>query len=403
MLHEYDIYVAGYFISNLDLDPTEDIALVETTTTEAEMFLMKISQCGPIYATVEVSACEAYDVPGSDELWSVSGTYHRQLISGQGCDSLLTIQLTIVEPSSGSETVSICDQFVSPSGQIWDTSGIYQETLTNSVGCDSIVTYDLTILTPSELLIEVDACNSFTAPDGHPTLTHTGTFQEQYINAAGCDSIVTYDVTITDDETYEYSVSTCEPYTTPDGLHTWTQSGNYMYTIPTIAGCDSTITVNATITSLDLSVTDNGQSLVSNQASAGYQWIDCGTGLPVDGATGQTFSPLISGSYAAVVEANGCLDTTSCFTITLVGIHDDAFTPIKVYPNPARDRMHIDLGKWFQEITIKVIDAYGRVVFVRKFSAVQKLVIEPALLPGVYSVCVNADQQVRVLKVVVQW
>ena len=38
----------------------------------------------------------------------------------------------------------------------------------------------------------------------------------------------------------------------------------------------------------------------------------------------------------------------------------------------------------------------------RKFSAMQKLLIDPGLLPGVYSISVNADHQVSVFKVVVQ-
>ncbi len=64
--------------------------------------------------------------------------------------------------------------------------------------------------------------------------------------------------------------------------------------------------------------------------------------------------------------------------------------------------MHVDMGKVYQEVGIEVIDAYGRVVFVSNFSAVQKLSLDHRLLPGVYSVYINADQQVRVLKVVVQ-
>ena len=403
VLQGADIFITGYFHSSLDLDPTLDIELIQAPNIEAEMFLMKIAQCGPVYNTINVTECEAYHVPDSDEVWIVSGIYHRLLISSQGCDSLLTVNLTILPPTAGSETVSACNEFISATGMVWTTSGVYQETLTNVLGCDSLVTYDLTILPSSALVINVEACNEFISPDGDPTLTSSGTFQEAFMNVAGCDSIVTYNVTIAHDAAYEYAVSACNLYTTPDGMHTWTQSGTYTYILPAAAGCDSTIIVNVTIISLDDTVMELGQSLKAHQENATYQWFDCNSGLPVVGATEQEFYPVISGTYGVIVEAGDCIDTSACYTVILVGTQEDVVNSIgKIYPNPANDHIQIDLVKECHEIVVGIIDVYGRMVSTQEFSDKRNVTMAIELVPGVYAFMVKADGKDGVVKVVVE-
>jgi ELWxxDGT repeat protein len=48
--------------------------------------------------------------------------------------------------TSSSISPSACDSFISPDGSILTTSGIYYDTLNNSNGCDSIITINLTVI-----------------------------------------------------------------------------------------------------------------------------------------------------------------------------------------------------------------------------------------------------------------
>lgn len=53
-----------------------------------------------------------------------------------------------------------------------------------------------------------------------------------------------------------------------------------------------------------------------------YQWLDCATGLPI-GQTTQTATNLCPGDYQAeVTDANGCVDITSCITLSPVPVLD---------------------------------------------------------------------------------
>lgn len=92
----------------------------------------------------------------------------------------------------------------------------------------------------------VETCSTYTVPSGNATYTVTGTYQDTIPNAAGCDSILSIDLTILNSN-ISYSVEVCESYTVPSGDETYTESGIYMDTIPNTVGCDSILTIDLTV------------------------------------------------------------------------------------------------------------------------------------------------------------
>src|SRR5690349_22903005 len=56
------------------------------------------------------------------------------------------------------------------------------------------------------------------------------------------------------------------------------------------------------------------------------------------GATSQSYTVLANGSYAVIISQNGCVDTSSCYAITSVGMHENNFSSeIQISPNPVID------------------------------------------------------------------
>jgi hypothetical protein len=55
------------------------------------------------------------------------------------------LNLIILNPSSDTLNISECYSYTSSSGNTWTSSGIYFDTLTNAAGCDSVITFNLTI------------------------------------------------------------------------------------------------------------------------------------------------------------------------------------------------------------------------------------------------------------------
>lgn len=87
-------------------------------------------------------------------------------------------------------------------GNTYTSSGNYQHVLpnANSVGCDSTINLALTINNPASTSLTQTACTSYTF--GTQTLTASGTYVDSLSTVAGCDSIVTLNLTIVTSLTY---------------------------------------------------------------------------------------------------------------------------------------------------------------------------------------------------------
>src|SRR5690606_3464888 len=132
-------------------------------------------------------------------------------------------------------------------------------------------------------------------------------------NANGCDSVVTLNLTILQSSASTDVVSVCQSYTWIDGVTYESSNNSATHILPNAAGCDSVITLDLTLTTIDRSVTISGATLSANQAGGNYQWIDCNNGnAPIGGANGQSYAPTENVTYAVVITIDNCSDTSEC-------------------------------------------------------------------------------------------
>ncbi|MBK9190084.1 MAG: hypothetical protein IPM77_00560 [Crocinitomicaceae bacterium] len=64
------------------------------------------------------------------------------------------------------------------------------------------------------------------------------------------------------------SVNACNEYVSPSGNFTWTTDGSYNDVIPNSAGCDSLLTINLTINTVDATAGQSGLTLSANNSGA---------------------------------------------------------------------------------------------------------------------------------------
>ncbi len=124
--------------------------------------------------------------------------------------------------------------------------------------------------------------------------------------------------------------------------------------------CDTIIQTTLTLIVVDTSVTMNGETLTANAADASYQWLDCSTWLPVEGATSQSFTPVETGFYAVEVTQQNCADTSSCYFVDLTGLNDFAEVEhFHIYPNPAGHKLFIESEDFNGLMEISITDMMG--------------------------------------------
>ena len=229
------------------------------------------------------SICEGESYNFYGQNLTTAGTYTHNMQTVSGCDSILTLSLTvnalptptitgntsICQGSSTTLTASGADSYTWSTGDNTATVtinafGIYTVTGTSAEGCSN--TADVIVLVSPLPVItitgETDFCSgestTLTANGGETylwndgttsaefTVNVAGTYQVIGYNAAGCYSMGSITVNQWPSVTSEFTVTTGEDCYEWNG-QAYCQSGNYTQTLQTIHGCDSIVTLHLNI------------------------------------------------------------------------------------------------------------------------------------------------------------
>ena len=116
-----------------------------------------------------------------------------------------------------------------------------------------------------------------------------------------------------------------------------TTSTTYTVTGTDANSCSNTATQLVTVNTVNVATTTSGVTITASATASTYQWINCPSGSTIAGATNQSFTATVSGSYAVVVTTGSCSDTSACVAVTVstIGINEySQNNALEVYPNP---------------------------------------------------------------------
>lgn len=118
----------------------------------------------PSYAYANVSVCSNY-LPYSwnGNLYYSAGNYIDTLVNAAGCDSFVMLQLTVKPVTTSTTNTTICSWNLPYvwNGQSYNAPGTYSMTFVNSVGCDSVATLNLSILPAPSASFSFNFIDSF--------------------------------------------------------------------------------------------------------------------------------------------------------------------------------------------------------------------------------------------------
>lgn len=219
-----------------------------------DVFLAANGCDSSIYTTVTViepvtfsqtfTICQGSSIAVGTSTYSASGIYTDILVAANGCDSTVITTLFAVSSLTSNQSTTICQGDVYLFGAIsLTTSGTYMNTLIAVGGCDSIVTLFLTVSPVDTSNVFVSICAGQTYTFAAVVLSVSGTYLNALTSTNGCDSISRLFLTVNPMINTSYSATICAGESYIFGTQTLSASGTYSNIFQTVQGCDSTVTI----------------------------------------------------------------------------------------------------------------------------------------------------------------
>ena len=271
------------------------------------------------------------------------------LQDANGCDSTVIMTLTVNPTYNITETQSVCQSELpyTWNGVVFNAAGSQILNLQTVNGCDSVVTMTLTVNPTYAVSDTRSVCPSELPYTWNGVTFNAAGAQSVTLQADnGCDSVVTMILTVNQTHVTNDSRTICQselPYTWNEVV--FSAAGVQTTTLQDMNGCDSTV-----IMTLVVNPTVNTEFTVETEDSC-YTW------------NSETYC--VSGDYVQTLTAdNGCDSVVTLHLTLRVGIDDHHLAAsMKVYPNPTTGVLNIQVTNFGAPVSeFHVYDAYGKLV-----------------------------------------
>ena len=355
---------------------------------------------------------------------SEAGTYTQNLQTVNGCDSIVTLNLTISNVVNNDITAAICEGSVyTENGFNASEAGIYTQNLQTTNGCDSIVTLTLSVNPVENTNLSAAICEGSVYTENGFNASEAGTHTLNLQTINGCDSIVTLTLTVNPVANTTLSAAICEGSTYTENGFNESETGTYTQNLQTVNGCDSIVTLNLTVSTVinnditaaicegstytenGFNVSEPGSYTQNLQSVNGCDSVVTLTltvnptyNITIDANIneGETyeengFSESEAGTYVHTLQAeNGC-DSVITLNLTVnSSLNDIVASAIEVslYPNPANAYTTLKVEGLKEQTPVYLFDIQGRKLKEYVLNAAQQtLRIDVSDLPkGVYTI-----------------
>ncbi|MDR1006396.1 MAG: gliding motility-associated C-terminal domain-containing protein [Bacteroidales bacterium] len=258
----------GFYLYDVSIQ--DDFGCIWDTTLRVQIFQSYDT-------TINATICSgSYNGFGFSE--DTSGVYIHTFENANGCDSTLTLNLQIGNHDDTIINAEICN------GQTYDSNGFnetsagrYEHFLQTEFGCDSTVTLILAVNNPYDHIIYDTICSGAPYDRFGFNVDTSGTYVQNLMTSKGCDSVITLHLYVKPSYDIRLNETICKGETYSQYGFSADSSGQYVQSLSTIMGCDSTITLNLAVqerfdTTIDAAVCE-GETYSSN----GFYVHDSGT------------------------------------------------------------------------------------------------------------------------------
>lgn len=421
------LFVPGFIGGVTDFDPDTSVITTMNFNGITDVFFAKYSLCDSVATLNTISGdsiiCEGdtiffmvdslvscencrwtfpsgsllIDSTGADVLFVAGGqSGFVEVYKANTCIESDTVRIWLTIKSRPllfvSDSLCIGSTYIFPDGTLGSTDTIQTSYLTTVLGCDSIIVTNLKMTQPVLVSNSTAICNGSAYMFNGMNYSVSGIYSYTISTPGFCDTTHMLNLTVLPPNLTLQNSALCGGDTLWVGSVPHTSTGIYIDTLLSALTCDSIVISNVNFTVIDTSVIVVGNLYTSNQSNAFYQWYECGTILaPVPNATNPSFVAPVTGSYAVVINLNGCVDTSACVLVQSTSIGEnggisDLFTLV---PNPVIDYLSIFSDVLIDEIEIWSVD--GKKMLSEKVNSNRCSYHLDGWAPGFYFVVIESS------------
>ncbi len=201
----------------------------------------------PTYANLFGEICDGEEFTLGDFTTTESGTHEIILENIDGCDSIITLELTEGNNIEENISASICEgEFFHYGSFSTDQEGPHELFLENSLGCDTVVHISLDVNEIPEAYYLISICDGDEYTDYGLNISESS-IQEIQVEATGeCDSLITIDIEVSETIQVFQELHLCESDTIIFKDLEITEAGNFTTSVINQVGCDSIFSIMVT-------------------------------------------------------------------------------------------------------------------------------------------------------------
>ena len=228
--------------------PYEYSRTVNNTLTADTLYTLSLMVGRATEQTIKAEICEGEVYEQFGFQVSTPGRHVNMMTSSMGCDSVIYLDLTVHPAYNFEENITICSSQLPYTwkNSVIEEAGKHTENYNTIMGCDSIYTLNLTVIDNYERTFDVQLCQGESYKLGSQVITESGTYAEVFQSVYGCDSTVTVNVTVNPTYTKTVELDLCAGTTFDVDGQTYTESGVYTAFYTTVNGCDSIVNYKLT-------------------------------------------------------------------------------------------------------------------------------------------------------------
>lgn len=347
---------------------------VELTVTPLQQSILDETICQGV----------SYSFGGQD--YTEEGSFVGVFTDIHGCDSTVTLNLTVLPELISELNLSICQgQQYEFGGQQYSESGTYTYSTQNAQGCDSTITLNLTVNPVEEYEFTISICEGESYNFNGELVETANTYSAMLQSAEGCDSLVILELIVHPLFESTQSVEICTGGSFFYDGQELTTNGIYPFVFQSVSGCDSVINIDLFVHPVPAAPVLSSNSPVScpgdivsfsmpELANSTYQWYGPAGFSSQEPENELSLNLPQMGSYFGYYVLNSCPSDTSYVVLDITNIYgfDDFDFPNVISPNNDGINDELQIKEYFktcQDFELSIYNRWGNKVFSQSYDS----------------------------------